>query len=192
MKNHSSIFIEWRTLTLVVVFNVCALLAPAYCETDATALLLQQTPAESGTITPEVGVHHFAPNTYVTLNAVPRPGYQFIYWLGDVSDPTANSTIAYLDSPKIVIAVFGRLEYDAFSVGKGAFGVRGVTIGRGIARSSLVFSSSDYVRQGFSSSGRAKPKKLSVPGPTIVVIPEPGTVLLLGLGSLILLRKRRA
>jgi len=171
------------------------LLEPAYCETDGTALLLQQAPVQGGTITPDVGVHHFDLNTDVTLTAVPRPGYQFIYWLGDVSDPTANRTVVYLDAPKIVVAIFERAEYKFLDVQERAQSAPG---GGGFAGA----GAADYVRQGFGGGGGRRPQ--SWPGPPDqepepepetddfpVPTPEPATVCLLGLGGLILLPRRR-
>jgi hypothetical protein len=169
------------------------LLEPAYCETDGTALLLQQAPPQGGIITPDVGVHHFDLNTDVTLTAVPRPGYQFIYWLGDVSDPTANRTVVYLDAPKIVVAIFERAEYKFLDVQERSQSAPGGGLSR---------SAADYGRQGFGGGGGRRPEKPRWPEPPDqepqpepddfpVPIPEPATVCLLGLGGLILLRRKR-
>ena len=192
MKQNSSIFIRWRTIILAIVFVLCSLLEPAYCEIDATALLLQQTPPQGGTVTPDVGVHHFNLNTDVSLTAVPRPGYQFIYWLGDVSDPTANKTFVYLDAPKIVVAIFERAEYKFLDVQEKVQSSPG-----GGARP----SAADYTRQEFSGgSGSRRVERPRFPSPPDqepepddfpVPIPEPATVCLLGLGGLILLRRKR-
>ncbi len=186
---------------------LCCCLELAYCQSDDPVLLLQQTPPEAGKITPGVGVHHFESGTEVTLTAIPRPGYQFIYWLGDVSDSTANSTIVYLDAPKIVLAVFEQSEYEFLLAEESSqSGRRG---GGG-----LLPSAPDYVRQGYTGGGAERPRKptwrtaaemataepeepedFPIPkeGDDIPVpIPEPATILLLGFGSLALLRKRRA
>lgn len=140
MKRSSSICVRRKAVILAAMFILCALLEPAYCETDGTALLLQQAPPQGGIITPDVGVHHFDLNTDVTLTAVPRPGYQFIYWLGDVSDPTANRTVVYLDAPKIVVAIFERAEYKFLDVQERAQSAPGGGLFAGAA---------DYARQGF-------------------------------------------
>ncbi len=76
------------------------------------AVLVQQSPAEGGKVNPGQGVHAYGPDQRVQLNAVPNSGYQFVYWIGDVADPTANSTTMSVDGPKIVIAVFERNEFE--------------------------------------------------------------------------------
>ena len=191
MKRSSSICVRRKAAILAAIFILCALLKPAYCETDGTALLLQQAPVQGGTITPDVGVHHFDLNTDVTLTAVPRPGYQFIYWLGDVSDPTANRTVVYLDAPKIVVAIFERAEYKFLDVQERAQSAPGGGLFAGAA---------DYARQGFWGGGGRRPQSRPrppdqepqpEPDDFPVPIPEPTTICLLGLGGLILLPRRR-
>ncbi len=191
MKRSSSICVRRKAVILAAIFILCALLEPAYCQTDGTALLLQQAPVQGGTITPDVGVHHFDLNTDVTLTAVPRPGYQFIYWLGDVSDPTASRTVVYLDAPKIVVAIFERAEYMFLDVQERAQSAPGGGLFAGAA---------DYARQGFGGGGGRRPKSWPrppdqepqpEPDDFPVPTPEPATVCLLGLGGLILLPRRR-
>jgi len=223
MKQNRSIFIGWQGVILALAV-VLGLLEPAYCQdtasqpfaerqprTDATVLLLQQTPPQAGKINPRVGVHHFDLNAEVTLTAVPEPGYYFVYWIGDVSDPTANSTIVYLDTPKIVIAVFERSEFEFLLEEE-----LQSTLGSG---GGLYPSAPDYSNQGYSGGGAKRPSKFKwplqreqprpeevppeevpdkfpVPRPEEVSddfpvpIPEPATVLLLGLGGLLFVRRR--
>ena len=194
-------------LALAVI--VAGLSGPAYCRTNGVALLLQQTPAKGGTISPAVGVHYFDLNTEITLTAVPKPGYQFVYWLGDVSDPTSNSTIAYIDAAKIIIAVFELSEYEFLA----AVEERAKSIPTGGLRR----SAADYARGG--GGGAGKPYKWSRPSPPeaeeqppeqppepeeeddfpvpeqgddfpVPAVPEPATVVLLILGSLLAVRRR--
>jgi len=160
MKRSNPIFIGWQGVILAIAVIVAGLLESAYCKMDRTVLLLQQTPPQGGEISPSAGLHHFDLNTEVTLTAIPKPSYKFVYWLGDVSEPTANSTVVYLDAPKIVIAVFVRDEYEFLAVEERTQSALGGDL---IARGT-------YSRQGF--------------------IPEPAMVLLLGLGTLILRRRR--
>lgn len=75
-------------------------------------LIIQQSPPDAGLVTPNVGVHRPQLNETVGIQAIPKPGYKFVYWMGDVSNPTANRTSINLDAPKIVIAVFEREEFE--------------------------------------------------------------------------------
>lgn len=143
-KSNNSRFIGWQGVILAIVVVVAGLPRLAHCQTAGTALLLQQSPVNGGTITPSVGVHHFDLNTDVTLTAIPKPGYQFVYWLGDVSDPTASRTVAYLDAPKIIIAVFERVAYE-FLAGK-----RRAT---STPAHRLMPHPADYARGGYSGGG---------------------------------------
>lgn len=105
---------------LVLALSVLGLFsaAPAFCQAGGHALLLQQTPSQGGIVSPEVGVHHFGSEVEITLIAIPKPGYNFIYWLGDVLDPTASKTTAILDEPKIIVAVFQQIEEGQIVVGQ--------------------------------------------------------------------------
>lgn len=197
MVKNNSMDVGCRKMLLVFAFAVlfCGLLESAYCETTGPVLLLQQTPANGGTITPGTGVHHIELNSRVTLTAVPQPGYQFVYWLGDVSDPTLKQTIAYLNAPKIIVAVFERTEYELDSGVELLHSTPGGFWGR------LRASAADYARQGFSGGGRRKPSgpppRPPLPEPPIppgevpVPIPEPATVVLLGLGGFLALAVRK-
>jgi hypothetical protein len=179
------------------------------------ALLLQQSPADGGIITPAEGVHKLELGSEITVTAVPRPGYQFVYWMGDVDEPTSSRTTLYLDAPKIVIAVFEQAQFEQLFVA----GASQNRPGGGLWR-----SASQPAQGGFGGPGGRRPRvrRLLVngdeeppddddddegedfpipegedfpipeggfPSPEI---PEPATVLLLGLGSLALLRRRRA
>ena len=191
MKNNS-IFLGWRKVILALVVLFCGLLGPAYCETDGPVLLLQQTPANGGAITPGTGVHYYELYASVTLTAVPQAGYHFVYWLGDVSDPTSNRTIVYLDAPKIVIAVFERtvyavVEMAAESIPGGFWG-------------GMMAGAADYSRRG-GGGGGDEPRKPEPPpqppeppkhDPEIPVpVPEPATVVLLAIGGFIAFAGRR-
>lgn len=182
-------------LILVVAVFFCGLPELAYCQTTGPVLLLQQTPANGGTITPGTGVYHIKLNARITLTAVPQPGYQFVYWLGDVSDPTLKQTTAYLNAPKIIVAVFERTEYELEGEAELFQSIPGGFRGR------LRAGAADYSRQGFSGGGRRKPAgppaRPPAPEPPIppgeipVPIPEPATVILLGLGGFLALAGRR-
>ena len=146
-------------------------------------------------VSPEIGVHHFASETEVTLIAVPKPGYNFVYWLGDVLDPTASRTKAVLDEPKIIVAVFQQIEDGQIVVGQNA--TRTIAGGGGGS-----FTSSMGSTGGSGPGARPRGETPSTPtegddppfDPPIDPpdVPEPATCLLLSLGGLALLRKRRA
>ena len=185
IKNNS-IVAGWPRVILPLMAIIVCLAAPAYCQ---TALMVQQSPPGGGTVTPAVGVHDFAPNSEVILTAVPKPGYQFVYWLGDVSDATSARAVTYLNTPKIIIAVFVRNEYE-FLLGSDA--VRSMPIG------GLYGSARDYGNQGgggvivgrqpsFSPPSPPEEKQnVPVPEPHNVPVPEPvpepatGVLLILG------------
>jgi len=198
MLQNNSIFMCSRKLILVAVVAafICCLPGPAYCQTSGPALLLQQVPENAGTITPGTGVHYLQQNTSVTLTAVPRPGFQFVYWLGDVREPTLNRTTTYLDAPKIVVAVFERDEYELEDA---AVIVQSIPGG---LRGGLRARAADYSRQGYSGGGgrrpsvrrpSAKPPEPPLPPPEVPVpIPEPATILLLALGSYLAFAGRRS
>jgi len=123
----------------------------AYCQNDQIAMMLQTMPPKGGTITPGAGVHSFSVNSEVVLTAVPKPGYQFIYWMGDVSDPTSPNTTAYLDSPKIIIAVFERSEFE--------FEFHVVERAGSTPTGGMRASAPDYSRQGYTGGGAKRPHK---------------------------------
>ena len=182
-------------LVAVLVLIVCGLPELAHCETDQPVLLLQQIPANGGTITPDAGIHHLELNTSVTLTATPLPGYQFVYWLGDVSDPTLNRTIAYLNSPKIIVAIFERAEYELEGMVEAGQGIPGGFRGR------LRASTADYSRRGYRGGGARRPSTSRVwpklpepplPPPEVPVpVPEPATMVLFAVGSFLALAGRR-
>jgi hypothetical protein len=186
-------------MQLALIVIVLSLQASGFA--DTVSLLLQQTPPNGGEINPGVGVHDLLTDSYMTLTAVAKPGYQFVYWLGDVSDPTSNSTVVSGDSSKIVIAVFERVEYEHL--------VAAETInsagGGGLRR-----SAADYSRQGGGGgAGRKRPKYrypsyesdpfpvpenndlISDEFPVPESIPEPATGAIFTLGLLMVTRIRR-
>ena len=94
-------------LFLAIMICIAALSGNALAQMDYASICLQKSPPEGGSINMGAGIHDIYLNSEITLIATPEPGYQFVYWLGDVSDPISNNTAAYIDSPKFIIAVFG-------------------------------------------------------------------------------------
>jgi hypothetical protein len=202
MKHSNSIFSAGRGIILAIAIIAAGLFKPAHCQAYDTALLLQQTPVNGGRVNPAAGIHHFDMDTELTLTAVPNPGYQFVCWLGDVSDPAVSSTTVYLDAPKIVIAVFERSEYDFLAIRERA---------QSASSGGKVFPiAADYGRPAGSGAGAKRPSKPSksqtpsepeeeqnsflVPkkGEEGPEAPEPATVVLLVLGGLFAFAKCRA
>jgi len=186
---------------------VCSL-QQVSAQIDNTALLIQKSPSQGGTINLSEGLHHFEKDAEVTLRALPNPGYQFVYWIGDVSDATSAATVVYLDTPKIIVAVFERTRYASIDTFEGPQ----ISMGRG----GLWSSAPDYARTGVSPAGptrrfkwpkRPKPPEFPVPGkgqPEFPVpggtdendfpvpVPEPTTILLVGFGAVMMLPRNKS
>lgn len=179
MKQRYSILSGLQSLILIVAAIIGGLPGASYCKDAAVTLFIQQMPTEGGTITPNAGVHHFARNSQVTLTAVPLSGYQFAYWLGDVGDPTARSTTVFLNRPKVVVAVFEPRERDYSARGSGGAGGH------------MVAAEADFGQQGWmgSHSRPAEPTRPSLPHFPAADVPEPATIILLGLSAVLLRRK---
>jgi len=182
-------FLERGRIMLVIAIIAFGLTIPAYCQAKDVVLLLEQTPVKGGEITPVAGVHHFKAGTEIMLTAVAKPGYKFIHWLGEVSDATASSTVAYLNKPKVIIAVFEQAEQGISADGDGLSIGGGGGAGGGLFPTPLDLSRPG----GFGGGGKAKPQKLfyspkgKKPTPEV---PEPATGLLLMLGGLFALKRR--
>lgn len=198
VKSYSGYIGSQRILLLLVLtVPLCHLSKPAYCQTNSPVLLLQQIPADAGTISPGRGVHYFEPDTSVTLTAVPKPGHQFVYWLGDVSEPQLNRTTVFLDAPKIIIAIFEKAEFDLEDLSEPTQTIPG-GLGGGLRA-----SAADFSRQGFSGGGAGRqsvrrppaqpPEPEPLPPPEVPVpVPEPATLVLLAVGSYLAFAGRRA
>ena len=180
MRRHNAI--GWQGARTAILIIAGVLFTPAYCQAPGVALLIQQSPTQGGTITPNPGVHNFALNSEVTLTAIPKPGYYFVCWLGDVADPTSSITIAILNKPKIIIAVFEQNEYDTSSVEANTSG--GMRGGGSVA---IIHRSPPLYNPPEEYNPQPPPTPPVPPEPPI---PEPTTGLLLALGILAFLRRR--
>lgn len=153
-------------------------------QTVSVPMLLQPTPTDGGDILPGLGVHRFALDTPVTLTALPKEGYQFLYWLGDVGDPASSRTVTFSDRPKIIVAVFQQSAMDvrapARRSGGGGGGSGRSGGGRSWSSSGLVASVTDfYVPSGVSvgapsSALRRAAEQSDGSGSIIIPIPSPG------------------
>jgi len=189
MKRGAATFVGRRRLALAAAIIVWGMFAPADCQAQEVLLLLEQTPLKGGEITPIAGVHHFEPGSEVVLSASPKPGYQFVHWLGEVSDATARSTVVYLNKPKVIVAVFEQAKYNA----------RDILPAGGGGGGGLMPTAGNFFPQGGISAGGAGGGKPQ-PGPVTYVldtnkttpeVPEPATGVLLVMGSLFAFARRR-
>lgn len=160
--------------------------AAARGETPAYDLFIEESPAKAGVVEPNSGTHRFSANSVVVLSAQPQSGYQFAFWLGDVSDPKAPTTTVHVNSPKVVVAVFRPTEKKRLPEESGGAG------GGGFGPGAVLPSVMDLGAPGYSLSiaGSVKPDV----GPRIVpviITPEPATLLILALGTLALRRRHR-
>ncbi len=190
----------WLTL-------VAMCLTPSFSYGAKMALLLQQSPVDGGSVEPGTGVHRLECDSQITLRAVPQTGYQFVTWLGDVDEPTSPVTEAYMDSPKIVIAVFERSQYEAIEAADILFSRPGG--GGGLRASAADISSGGgggAGRQKYSGPHRRihrpekEPDEFPVPDEgqddefpvPNAEVPEPATLTLFALaGVLIRMRSRK-
>jgi hypothetical protein len=195
---------------MVSVFPPTGLNAKQVVSSNGYALLIEQTPIDGGTVTPGLGVHEHEKNAVLGLRAVPKPGFKFLYWLGDVEEMEENETSVEVDSPKIIVAVFSRTE----SIGGGVDA--GSTISRG--RTTLRNSGSSVRNKGAGRGAKPRdpvkrsytpfdPFDLSDPSdlsdlfdlfnlfnqlnPPEEEVPEPATLLIFGVGSLMVMKTRR-
>lgn len=207
MTRESLKILKKRSVLLLMLAAVC--LTPNYSQAAQMALLLQQTPVDGGKVEPGIGVHRLSGNSQITLRAVPQPGYQFVTWLGDVDEPYSPVTEAYMDSPKIVIAVFERTEYEAiaaaeivYTLGSGGRRATNHDLSTGTASGTGGKRSSAYRRPRYNEHEEEEdeddfpvPDEGEIddfPVPGEGEVPEPATVILLILGgALVRMRGKR-
>jgi hypothetical protein len=153
--------------------------------------MIQTSPSAGGIVSPDVGVRETTPNQTILMTATPKRGYRFLYWLGDVKDPTRNHTSVMVDSPKMVIAIFERVEYQSpSSSGGGGGGGGGGLVSVPSSRS----SGGGGGGGGVSSRSSSRSSESTLPDfydPDSGGIPEPVSFVLFGSGLLMLRSKRR-
>jgi hypothetical protein len=183
MKRRYPAFIGFK-VKILASFTLAVLSCTlANSQPQNVTLLVQQSPSEGGATEPVAGSYKYAQDSEVTLSATPKQGYKFVYWLGDVSDPTANSTVVRLDKPKIVIAVFEQIDNSQMNIsspGGGGGGLVPTALSLGMGGGISGGGSKPQVYKVYSSGDKKPP-----------VIPEPATVVLLTVGSVLVFTKRR-
>ncbi len=154
--------------------TICCILAlgTACFARSNYAVLLEESPVGAGEIKPGIGVHTFNMNEVITLTTVPKRGWRFVYWMGDVSNPTANKTMLSVDGPKIIIAVFQR---DAYELP----GNDDMAVGAGTERLTRRIDSiggSGGVSGGGGGKRDDSPMPLLTPATPLLLLPPPDTV----------------
>ncbi len=173
--------------TGMVTLLMGALSIPCVAQTDrGYALVVQKTPIDGGMVTPEIGLHKFDINRMITLTAMPKNGYRFLYWLGDVTDTFNHQTSVWLDSPKIVIAVFERTDFE-LPEESGLAG--GMGIGEAVNHYADI-RMGPAIRGGGSGNNSGHSYSPSPPEIPDNPVPEPGTVALLLLGSMCIVKRK--
>lgn len=207
-------------LVRTVTISLCLLLlAGVSLAQGGHSLMIQSSPVNGGMISPAMpqsGVLTAQMNERMVVTAVPNPGFRFVYWLGDVEDITANSTSVTVDGPKILVAVFER-EDNQESVLAGSSTPNGP--GYGGARSSYNgVQAGGPSNSGAGSPSRPSitfppsvtppntppvnpptppntPSNETIgpgdPNPNDPPVPEPASIMLMGLGGLMLRKMRR-
>jgi hypothetical protein len=176
-----------KMLIIVTAMSlICA--GQAFSQENTAAVLVQLSPLNGGEVNPGLGLHTIAQNSEMALSAVAKPGYQFMYWIGDVAEPTSQKTIALVNTPKIIIAVFERVEYDFLDRN---VEIKSAPMG-GLSASGRPPRSGGLDTPSF---GRPPADRPDMPRPPkddgdvpVPSTPEPTTVVLLSLGALILRR----
>ena len=163
------------------------------------SILIQPSPPNGGTVSPGIGIQNVENGSQMTLRAFPKPGYHFVYWLGDVENSTSITTRAQADSPKIIIAIFERVQQE-FSIYEdiinyptgGPMHFNAADVGGGGA-----VSGADGRRpksRGFAMPPQEQQDDFPVPETEddfpVPQVPEPATLMLFGLGGLFMIFKR--
>lgn len=186
------------------------------------SLMIQSSPNNGGMIRSSAAggdVIRAQANGSITLTATPMPGYQFVQWLGDVTDAVTAQTTVLIDGPKIVVAVFTRSDADEVkldpsgatqqsSPSGGGGGSRGRAPGVAIAGPGNAgaggFRTGSSGIPAFDTNGNATASDTNNPAEIIPSnetigpdagnsedVPEPATVGLMGIGVFLLLAQRR-
>ncbi len=187
--------VGFRSVLLAVIILVSCTFSSAYCQNQKITLLVQQTPSDGGNVTPNEGAYKYDQNSEVTITATPNKGYEFLYWLGDVTDQESITTTVHLDKSKIIIAVFEPVKSALDASERNVPNIGGGGSGGGSLAGNRVAIGNSISLSGGGGVIPQKPTTVYVPvtvGDKPPVVPEPATGLLLALGSLFAFTKRRS
>jgi len=195
----------FKAMLMAMTVIIAILCPPGYCLMEPEqgyVLMIEQSPPDAGYVTPGVGVHEIGLNETATLKAIPKAGYRFVYWLGDVADPTVNLTTIFVGAPKLVIAVYERNEYEFLAASEAV--EPGTAIGGLMANRYPVRMGPAVRAPRFPEPWEYPPmpepfrNDRELPVPDVgddkfpVPVPEPTSIIMLSLGGVSLfLRKRR-
>ena len=143
----------------------------------------------------------------VTITAQPSTGYEFVYWLGAVSDVSNPSTTVTMDGPQYVVAVFEKSEFDlppaALGAGGGggggqASGTGSQSVGGGYGVSpAYAYEPADIIVTPIGPIIPGGNGELPIPGGEDGgdggdnSVPEPMTIMFLGTGAVGMILKRK-
>lgn len=176
---------------LVVGMAFAAGVSAMAADDEGFALLVQSSPVDGGSVTPGNGVHKVQIGGKMQLTAVPRTGFRFLYWVGDVGQIDTTETTVEMSGPKLVVAVFVRERFeDMLPAGV----ISGPATGGTYASSGPSAGGRGYgTANGYRDfGGFSTPTPPEDDNSTLVPeVPEPATMLLLATGAIALARKQR-
>ncbi len=73
---------------------------------ENSILSMNTSPVGTGSTAPAPGIHTYSKDELVAISAIPKDGYYFAGWVGEVEDPTAQTTHVKMDKDKEVYATF--------------------------------------------------------------------------------------
>jgi hypothetical protein len=186
--------IRIAALLLVIMLTLPAMAA----DESGYALLLQSSPAQGGKIIPGNGVYKIQIGQTVPLIAVPERGYRFLYWIGDVRQADAGTSVL-MDGPKLIVAVFEREQFDELepalleASGSATGGLtrtpNPLTGTGGLFPTNRIIDPPSFPAQPKSDDFPVPNNPFPVPNENPV--PEPMTIMLLGIGALAARRMRK-
>jgi hypothetical protein len=186
---------RYATILTAIIF-IIACTGPAYCQDEGIVMMLQLSPVEGGKVNIEPGVHTYDRDSEVTLKAAPSPGYQFVYWVGNVSESSASTTTVHIDGPKIIIAVFERSKFEIIEapeqpqISVSGGGLYRSRVERGSDASGATIFPVEEIHFPSTPHNPPVPEGSDLPVPDNEV-PEPATILLLAAGIFALNKNHR-